>query len=284
MQKTDERLFVVYKPPFVSSNRYLGKIKRKYRVKKAGFSGTLDPFAKGVLIVAFGKYTKLFRFLKKTPKRYRATLWLGAKSDTLDIEKIEKIDSLKPFDDLKIKTVLKSFLKEIKYLPPKYCAKKIKGKKAYELARSNEIVELKEIASTIYDIKLLHYTHPFLTFEISISEGGYIRSIGLLIAQKLGCNGALSALERLSEGEFVYEGEKELDPLFYLDLKENFYLKEQNDILLGKKVSVKDFTIKDEGEYLIKLDKMFSIIQIKDDRVKYLLNGVNYANTFKKSG
>ena len=85
------RLFVAYKPSFVSSNRFLSSVKKRYKVKKAGFSGTLDPFAKGVLIVAFGQYTKLFRYLKKSPKRYRATLWIGAKSPTLDIEKVTRI-------------------------------------------------------------------------------------------------------------------------------------------------------------------------------------------------
>ena len=82
------RLFVIDKPKNISSNFYLKRIKWKYKVKKAGFSGTLDPFANGCLITAFGQYTKLFRFLKKTPKIYRATLWLGADSETLDIEKI----------------------------------------------------------------------------------------------------------------------------------------------------------------------------------------------------
>ncbi len=282
MRKTYDRLFVVYKPPNIGSNRYLGEIKRKYSVKKAGFSGTLDPFAKGVLIVAFGKYTKLFRFLKKSPKSYRATLWLGAQSETLDIEKISKIDIIKPFDRKKIEEALKSFPKELKYLPPKYCAKKIEGKKAYELARSNKDVKLDEITSTIYDISFSHYMHPFLTFEITISEGGYVRSIGSLIAQKLGYDGSLSSLERLREGEFVYENEKELDPLRYLDIKENFYLGNYDDLKLGKKVNLNDFKIKDEGTYLIKLDNMFSIIKIMDDQVKYLLNGVNYADTIKK--
>ncbi|MEJ2414716.1 MAG: tRNA pseudouridine(55) synthase TruB, partial [Sulfurimonas sp.] len=74
------RLFVAYKPAGIGSNLFLSKLKRKYQVKKAGFSGTLDPFAKGVLVIGFGSHTKLFRFLNKTPKKYRATLWLGAKS------------------------------------------------------------------------------------------------------------------------------------------------------------------------------------------------------------
>ena len=82
------KLFVVNKPLHISSNFYLRKIKRKYKTKKAGFSGTLDPFACGCLIVGFGQYTKLFQFLKKTPKTYRTTIWLGATSNSLDNENI----------------------------------------------------------------------------------------------------------------------------------------------------------------------------------------------------
>ena len=72
----------------MSSNSYLNRIKRKYKNKKAGFSGTLDPFAKGCLIVAFGQYSKLFNYLEKTPKSYRTTIWLGASSESLDLENI----------------------------------------------------------------------------------------------------------------------------------------------------------------------------------------------------
>ncbi|NOX15711.1 MAG: tRNA pseudouridine(55) synthase TruB, partial [Epsilonproteobacteria bacterium] len=88
------RIFVANKPKGISSNFFLKKIKRRYDIKKAGFSGTLDPFASGVLIVAFGQFTKLFRFLDKTPKRYIATLWIGASSPTLDIEKIENVKTI----------------------------------------------------------------------------------------------------------------------------------------------------------------------------------------------
>ncbi|NOR57845.1 MAG: tRNA pseudouridine(55) synthase TruB, partial [Sulfurimonas sp.] len=96
------RLFVAYKPTGISSNFFLSQLKRKYQNKKAGFSGTLDPFAKGVLLIGFGSHTKLFRFLDKTPKSYRATLWLGAASDSLDTELIENVEILQEFSKEKI--------------------------------------------------------------------------------------------------------------------------------------------------------------------------------------
>ena len=270
------RLFVTNKPTGISSNRFLGRIKRKYGVKKAGFSGTLDPFAKGALIVAFGQYTKLFRFLNKKKKAYRATLWLGATSPTLDIEKVEKVVEMIPFADYSLKIIEDSMKGEIEYLPPKYCAKKVDGKRAYALARENKEFELNAIKSTIYDFKILHYMHPFLTFEITISEGGYIRSMGQIIANKFGFDGCLSALERLSEGEFVYENEKALNPLDFINIENNEYLGDIEDIELGRKIYVDNFKNKDAGLYKIVLDDELSLVEITqgEKRVQYILNKV----------
>jgi tRNA pseudouridine55 synthase len=270
----DNRLFVAYKPKNISSNRFLGKLKKKYGVKKAGYSGTLDPFACGVLIVAFGQFTKLFRFLQKSPKTYKATLWLGANSPTLDIEKIEKVSLIGQIESALIKDVLSSLKGKIRYLPPKYSAKKIGGKKAYELARAEEEIKLKQIESVIDEIKLLHYMHPYLTFEITISEGGYVRSIGEMIAKKLGTCGSLTYLERVKEGKFVYDNGKALKLPEFLDMEENFYMGSKDDILLGKKIKKNDFKIQKTGQYFIILDKMLSIIEISDEDVRYIINRV----------
>jgi tRNA pseudouridine55 synthase len=270
------RLFVAYKPANISSNTFLGRLKRKYGVKKAGFSGTLDPFAQGVLVIAFGQYTKLFRFLKKTKKSYRATLWLGVSSPTLDIEKIEHVEEIMPFAPDSLKIIEQSIKGEIEYFPPKYSAKKVDGQRAYKLARSDKEFALQKIKSTIYDFKILHYMHPFVTFEITISEGGYIRSIGQIIASRFGFNGALSYLERLSEGDFVYEDEKELDPLLFIDIQENDYLGDINDIKLGKKIFKENFKNRLAGLYKIICDDEFSVVMIEEEneRVEYILNKV----------
>ncbi|PID47672.1 MAG: tRNA pseudouridine(55) synthase TruB [Proteobacteria bacterium] len=270
----DNRIFVAHKPPNMVCNRFLTQIKCKYKVKKAGFSGTLDPFAKGVLIIAFNQYTKLFRFLKKTPKTYRATLWLGARSDTLDIEGISEISCVKDFELEKIKLIFQTLTCKLEFIPPKYSAKKINGTRAYKLARSGKEFEIKKQTMDVYDIKFLSYCHPFLSFEASVSEGGYIRSLGELIAQKLGVNGALSSLERLREGEFFYQDEKPLNPLEFLDVKENEYLGNALDIKLGKKLDLRDFKMQDDGVYLVKSKDEFAIISIKNDLVKYELNKV----------
>ena len=135
-------------------------------------------------------------------------------------------------------------------------------------------MNLHAITSHISDVKLLHYKHPFLTFEITITEGGYIRSMGQIIAEKLDTFGTLSALERLHEGDFVFEDEVALDPLKFLDLQENFYLGDVEDLYLGRKVPVENFQKQNEGNYFLNLDTMLSIITIEDGKVSYRLNGV----------
>lgn len=266
------KLFVVNKPIFISSNFYLRKIKRQYKVKKAGFSGTLDPFASGCLIVAFGQYTKLFQFLRKTPKTYRATIWLGAQSDSLDIENITSIEDNKKLDIEDLKNELNSLIGTHTYLPPKYSAKRIDGKRAYDLARADVNFELKKITSQIYDIKFISYCHPFITFDISVSEGSYIRSIAQILLDNMKQKGTLSFLQRLNEGKFFFDNEKALNPLDYLDVEENNYTGTKEWFELGKRLNIDFFENKNNGKYLIKFDTFFSIIQIEDNEVSYLLN------------
>lgn len=269
------RLFVAYKPSGIGSNKFLYTLKRKYENKKAGFSGTLDPFAKGVLLVGFGSHTKLFRFLNKTPKVYRATLWLGAKSDSLDSEMIENVDIVEEFSHEKILEVVKSLEGELEYEPPIFSAKRINGKRAYDLARAGVAFSLNKINSTIYETKLIHYCHPFVTFEATVSEGTYIRSLGRIIAQRLGVAfGSLSALERLSEGQFFYEEERKLDIKKSLNIPQNYYEGDEANVRLGRVLSVEDFKEKKSGTYWLDNGDNISIITIKDDKIKYELGRI----------
>lgn len=269
------RLFVVNKPIFISSNFYLNRIKRKYKNKKAGFSGTLDPFACGCLIVAFGQYSKLFRYLKKTPKSYRTTIFLGAQSDSLDIENITDVSvKCEVLSVKKIEEELQGLVGTLEYLPPKYSAKRINGQRAYDLARDGVGFELKKITSSVYDVKFLSYCHPFITFDITVSEGSYIRSIAQILLEKLGSFGTLSYLERLHEGEFFFNEEKALNPLEYLDLPTNNYTGTKEWFDLGKKLDINYFEEKQDGEYLIIFDTFFAVVEIKQKQVKYILNKV----------
>ncbi|MBM0637156.1 tRNA pseudouridine(55) synthase TruB [Campylobacter sp. VicNov18] len=267
------KIFAAFKPRGLSSNAFLHQLKKKYKNKKAGYSGTLDPFAKGVLIVAFGQYTKLFRFLKKTPKTYKATLWLGMHSLSLDDQNIQEIKTLKAFKLTILEQTIKKMQGKISYTPPTFSAKKVNGIRAYELARRGLEVNLKPSEMEIFNCKILSYNHPFLNIQISVSEGSYIRSYCELFARKLGIYASLSSLERVKEGEFVYNNEESLDILKYLDLKPNF-IKNPNKLQNGLLLSLEDLTYCDEGSYYIETKKYFSIINIKENTVKYLLNKV----------
>ena len=268
------KLIVVNKPIFLSSNFYLTRIKKKYKNKKAGFSGTLDPFAKGCLIVAFGQYSKLFKYFSKTPKTYKAVIWLGVESDSLDIEQIIDIKLTQKINEQDIKDNLNILKGDIEYIPPKFSAKKINGKRAYDMARNGEEVELNKSLMHVYDTKFISYRHPFITFDISVSEGSYIRSYAQILLGKLNQVGTLSYLERLNEGKFFFENEKNLDPLDYIDLPINKYYGTTEWLDTGKKISIEYLENKNDGQYLIILEKFFSIIEIIDGEVTYLLNKV----------
>ena len=276
-------LFVVKKPLFISSNNFLNQIKKKYNVKKAGFSGTLDPFATGTLIVGFNQYTKLFPYLKKTPKIYIATIWLGAESKSLDIENIIRVEDLGfrvkdiGFRD-EVENVLNDIIGEVSYYPPIFSAKKINGKRAYELARNNLEVNLKKITSNIYEAKLLNYNPPFITIKLSVSEGSYIRSIAQIILDRLNIFGTLSYLNRIQEGVFTYNQEKPLNLLEVLDLEQNRYFGDISYLKNGKKLDIRFFEKKEDGKYFIQFDKYLSIIEITNKKIKYLLNNIKLDN------
>lgn len=267
-------IITAYKPPNISSNNFLSKLKYKYGIKKAGFSGTLDPFAKGCLVVAFCEYTKLLPYLKLTPKTYIATLWLGAKSASLDTELIESIDIINIFNENTIKNSVESLLKVTSITPPKFCAKWINGKRAYELARDGTEFELKDINISVTDAKLVAYRHPFVTFSVTASKGTYVRTLGKIIAESIGVEGSLCSLERICEGALFYKNEIPENIFDILDLTHNKCFKDSDFILNGKKLSADDFEIKEFGTYICVFESFFSIIRIDESGVHYLLNAV----------
>lgn len=275
----DNAIFVGYKPAFISSNAYLSRIKRHFSIKKMGYSGTLDPFASGCLVIATKSYTKLLSHLDLTPKVYKATLWLGATSDSLDITNVSDVILCKPFDIDFISDVLHSLKGKLTYTPPIFSAKKINGMRAYKIARNNGKVLLNDITMDIFDISLVSYNHPFLNFYIKVSKGAYIRSVGSIIAKKLGVNGVLSNLIRISEGSFSFDNYRMLDPLAYinydrLDSADCCALKEE--FCLGKKIINNKLLLKyKSGRYIANFDNFFSIIDINHfGNVDYILNRI----------
>lgn len=181
---------------------------------KVGHAGTLDPFAEGVLIILIGKATKLQSKFMGMDKIYVTTLRLGAISDTYDkTGKIQKLNHESRIMNHEIKKVLKTFIGEIEQVPPVYSAIKIKGKKAYELARRGIKPKLKARKVEIYNIKILKYKWPRLDIEVKCGKGTYIRSLANDIGQKLGCGAYLEKLVRTEIGDFNIKNSVKLDKL-----------------------------------------------------------------------
>ncbi len=261
-----------YKPAGITSQSFANRLKYKYNVKKAGFSGTLDPFAKGVMVIGFGQYPKLFQYLKKTPKSYRAVLWLGAFSEGLDTENIEEVHHLDKYDELEVKKAVEGLSEITSQVPPKFCAKRVNGVRAYHLARSGEEVNLAARDVVISKSTFIHYHHPYVTFEVSVSEGTYVRTLGASVAASLDTFGSLCSLERLCEGEFTYEDELELNPLPYLDMPQNELMVEDWYIEKGIKIRAEFFKNHEDGFSYIEMKDTFSIIEFKEGAPKYKIN------------
>lgn len=196
-------LIVLNKPTGMSSSLAVQIVKRAIKPNKIGHLGTLDPLGSGVLVLAVNKATKLFdEYLQKT-KTYKAVFYFGKETDTLDSEGkvVSKNDVNITLDE--VINVAKQFVGEFEQLPPKYSAKKLNGKKAYELARQGKDVELKTRHVTIYSCEVLYEVakNTFM-FEITCSGGTYIRSICRDIAYKLSTYGTMLAIIRTRCGDF----------------------------------------------------------------------------------
>jgi tRNA pseudouridine55 synthase len=213
--KSEGGFILINKPAGITSHDVVDKLREITKIKKIGHAGTLDPFATGLLILGIGReFTKKLSVFQKKNKEYIATLKLGAESDTFDKEgkivekRVEKIPERKEIEE-----VLKSFFGEIEQIPPAFSAKKIKGKKLYELARKGIKVEPKPQKVKIYEISILEYNFPYLKIKVKCSSGTYIRSLANDIGKKLGCGAYVEDLMRTKIGEFSIENAVELSKL-----------------------------------------------------------------------
>ena len=205
---------LINKPVGWTSFDVVGFIRKKARIAhpenkkiKVGHAGTLDPFATGLLIVGVGREaTKRLDEFKGMPKTYIATIQLGAVSDTYDIDGVIIPNPIKKEPTTtEVENTIKTFLGPQQQIPPMYSAKKINGKKLYELARQGITIERKPSDIEIYEINLLEYTWPILKIEVKCSAGTYIRSLANDIGQKLGVGAYCSALTRTAIGDYKLE-------------------------------------------------------------------------------
>ena len=193
----------IYKPKGKTSHDVVAILRRVTKIKQIGHTGTLDPFAEGVLPVCIGKATRLIEYLADD-KAYIGTVQLGKSTTTYDIEGDAVKVSDKDVSIEEIENALQSFRGEIEQLPPIYSAIKVNGKKLYEYARKGEEVEIKPRKVTINELKILNYDskNRILELYIECSKGTYIRSIANDLGEALGVYGHLVKLIRVKAGEF----------------------------------------------------------------------------------
>lgn len=203
----------IYKPKGITSFDVIFKLRKILQIKKMGHTGTLDPLAEGVLIVALSEATKIIEFMMQHDKAYSAEIILGSESTTYDAEgELKKVSSQKPDLD-EVQDVIKTFEGEIDQVPPIYSALKINGKKAYELAREGKKIEMKSRKVNIKDIELIDYNYPAFNIDVECSSGTYIRSLAHDIGKKLGTGAYLNKLLRTKVGHFLLEGSVSLEDL-----------------------------------------------------------------------
>ena len=216
----------------------VAKLRGILKTKKIGHTGTLDPQAEGVLVLCVGKATKLVDTLINHDKIYKAQLILGSTTDTYDawgqVLEERKVD----VDEDMIRTSMASFIGLQSQLPPMYSAKKVDGKKLYELAREGRTVERKPSAIEIYDITVTDISLPRVDFTVSCSKGTYIRSLCHDIGEALGCGACMSELVRLRTGEFNIEETHTISEIeaLYRQGRTNEFLIPVDKILSYKKV------------------------------------------------
>jgi tRNA pseudouridine55 synthase len=197
-------VLVLDKPAGISSARAVSRVKRLLpRGTRIGHAGTLDPFATGVLLLLIGKATKLCERLMDEPKQYQATVKFGATTATDDPESPEQPHPVASIPTPEqIDGALAQFVGAIQQQPPIYSALKVKGRRAYDLARKGQEVALKPRTVQVYGIQRLDYTWPLLTLRIDCGRGTYVRSLARDLGEALNVGGHLSALRRTRVGPF----------------------------------------------------------------------------------
>ena len=207
MAEETSGFLLIDKPSGPTSHDIVDQVRRALKTRRVGHSGTLDPFASGLLILAVGKATKEISKFVGLDKTYEATIRLGATSDTMD--RTGRIVGSDPKGSdpgsAKVSEILKKFRGEIDQTPPMYSAKKIGGRKLYELARRGEVVERKPVKITIHEIESLSYEWPLVKIRTRVSSGTYIRALAHDIGAALGCGAYLEELRRTRIGDYKVE-------------------------------------------------------------------------------
>ncbi len=229
-------VLIINKPKDYTSRDVINKLNKLLGTKKIGHTGTLDPLATGVLVIAIGSYTKLVNELTSLDKEYIAEIKLGIKTDTGDITgNILEENYNYNITKENITNIFNNFPKEYEQTVPKYSAVKINGKKLYEYARENIDIELPKRMVNIYSLELLEFNNDIIKFKTKVSKGTYIRSLIEDLCYKLNVIGTMNSLVRTKQGRFNIEKALNLE-----DININTKLLTSKDIL-----DIKDYGLDD---------------------------------------
>lgn len=197
-------VLVVDKPIGLTSHDVVQIIRRGTGIRRAGHTGTLDPRASGVLVILIGPAVRLSEYVSASDKRYQATIRLGSSTDTYDSE--GQVTNSKPLGEIseeQFNEILQQFVGEMEQVPPPYSAVKIKGRKAYEMAREGEEIELAPRIVNVYSLDVLEWAPPEAVIDVYCSSGTYVRSLANDLGKALGTGAHLVGLRRTKSGRFT---------------------------------------------------------------------------------
>lgn len=205
---------VINKPKGRTSHDIVDAVRDLAGFRQIGHLGTLDPLATGVLVLLLGKATRLVRFYSGRRKRYTAAFRFGYATNTFDSEGTPSGLATSPVLDREvIERLAAESVGRFEQMPPVFSAKKVHGRPAYELARKNQVVELKPASVEVFEYRLTEIEGPVARFSIECSSGTYIRSLAHDMGQKLGCGAHLSEISRTAVGEFSLDQAIEIEEL-----------------------------------------------------------------------
>jgi tRNA pseudouridine55 synthase len=198
-------ILVLDKPVGMTSHDIVDIIRRGTNIRRAGHTGTLDPRASGVLVVLVGPAVRLSEFVSASDKRYQAIIRLGGTTDTYDADgRFMRQPNPAPVDvtEQQFEEVLQRFVGEIEQTPPPFSAVKVHGRKAYEMAREGEPVELAPRKINVFHLEVLEWAPPEVVIDVHCSSGTYVRSLANDLGTALGCGAYLVGLRRTKSGRF----------------------------------------------------------------------------------
>jgi len=196
-------VLVVDKPIGMTSHDVVQVIRRGTGIRRAGHTGTLDPRASGVLVVLLGPAVRLSEYVSASDKRYQAIMRLGTTTDTYDADGRVTGSAEVEVTEEQFTEALTHFVGEIEQVPPPYSAVKVQGRKAYEMAREAEKVDLAPRKITVYSLELLEWALPEAVIDVYCSSGTYVRSLANDLGEMLGCGASLTGLRRTKSGRFT---------------------------------------------------------------------------------